>query len=131
MALRTLKYNKEDGLFYDADGYPVQRKPITEIKMPYVMSDIKPYKSIAGEEKWITSRSWRREDLLRNDCTEMDPPKHKGFKNARFARKRGLPLNPEICKDQNAAERHNRELHDAGKERRPAFKGRAWQKATA
>lgn len=132
MALRTIKYNPKDGLWYDKDGEVVQHKPeyyTRGICMPYIMSDIKPYKSIVGDEKWITSRSWRREDLIRNNCTEMDPPKHKGFKNARFARKRGLPLNPEICKDQNAAERHNRELHDAKKERRKAFAGRKWKES--
>ena len=135
LGLNWKRYNPDDGQFYDRNGEIVQNKPevyTREIAMPYVMRDITPYKSPAGDHKLITSRSWRREDLAVHNCTEADPPaKPRGFKNARFARKRGLPLNAEICKDQNAAENHNRELHDASKERRPAFKGRAWRKATA
>ena len=38
----------------------------------------------------------RREDLARNGCVEVEPRrKPRGFKNARFAKKRGLPLNQE------------------------------------
>ena len=121
--LNWKRYNPEDGQFYDRDGNIVQNKPevyTREIAMPYVWHDIKPYRSPI-DDRWITSRSWRREDLLINNCTEMDPPKQRGLKNARFARKRQMPLNPELCKDQNAAESHNRELHDARKQRRKPF----------
>jgi len=62
------------------------------IACPYVVRDISEYTSpIDGRP--ITSRSWRREDLARNDCVEVEPRKKpRGFKNARFAKKRGLPL---------------------------------------
>ena len=123
--LNWKRYNPEDEQWYDRNGEIVQNRPevyTREIAMPYIMSDITPYRSPAGDHKLITSRSWRREDMLRHNAVEYEPPaKPRGFKNARFARKRLLPLNPEICKDQNAAEKHNRELHDATKERRKPF----------
>ena len=69
-----------------------------DFPMPSLMRDIEEYRSpING--KPITSRSHRREDLKANGCVEWEPgigTKHKrekGFKNARFARKHGLPLN--------------------------------------
>ena len=61
------------------------------ICMPMVMRDIPEYRSpIDG--KPITSRSHRREDLARNGCIELDPPKPRGFKNKRFAKKHNLPI---------------------------------------
>lgn len=62
------------------------------IACPQIMRDIPEYTSpIDG--KPITSRSWRREDLARNGCVEVEPRrKPRGFKNERFAKKRGLPL---------------------------------------
>jgi len=62
------------------------------IRMPFVMRDIPEYASpIDG--KPITSRSHRREDLARNGCVEVEPRKKpRGFKNERFATKRGLPV---------------------------------------
>jgi len=66
-----------------------------QLACPQIMRDIPEYRSpIDG--KPITSRSWRREDLTRNGCVEVEPRrKPRGFKNARFAKKRGLPLNQE------------------------------------
>ena len=68
--------------------------------MPTLMRDIDEYLSpIDG--KPITSRSHRREDLKANGCVEWEPgigtkfKREKGFKNPRFARKHGLPLNEE------------------------------------
>jgi hypothetical protein len=57
-----------------------------------VRSDIAEYRSpIDG--RLITSRAQRREDLLRNDCVEADPPPHRrGYRNPRFALRRRLPL---------------------------------------
>lgn len=108
------------GRMVDRDGFPMlnqAERASEEIKCPMVMRDIPEYQSPI-DDRWITSRSHRREDLKRNDCVEMDPPKKpRGFKNERFARKRGLYLNPEICKDQNAAERHNAKLYDTRKRR--------------
>ena len=66
-----------------------------EICAPMVMPDIPEYRSpIDG--KLITSRSHRRYDLEKNDCILSPPPKKpRGYKNPKFALKRGLPLNEE------------------------------------
>jgi hypothetical protein len=113
------RYVYRDGRMVDRDGMPMltQYDLAGEPCAPQVMRDTEPYRSpIDG--RWITSRSWRREDMARNGCVEADPPKRKrGLKNERFARKHGHLLNPEICKDQNAAERHNARLSDARKRR--------------
>lgn len=72
-------------------GAPMEVKDPNAICAPMVMSDIPEYRSpIDG--KMITSRSERREDLARNGCVEVDPPKKRGFKNSRFAKKHHLPL---------------------------------------
>lgn len=109
------RYWYRDGKIVDADGMPMlnQYELAGEPCAPQVMRDTAEYQSpIDG--RLITSRSHRREDLKRNGCIEMDPPKRqRGFKNERFAKKRGLKLNPELVKDQNAAERHNRALYDS------------------
>jgi hypothetical protein len=62
---------------------------------PRVWRDIPEYRSpIDGRP--IASRSERREDLRRNGCVEIDPPRRpRGYRNARFAAKRGLRLNEE------------------------------------
>lgn len=63
---------------------------------PMVMRDIPEYRSpIDGSV--ISSRSFRREDLKKNNCVEWDPAfsptRGKAeFKNARFAKKHGLKL---------------------------------------
>lgn len=77
-------------------GAPMPKPYAGQVVAPMVVSDIPEYRSpINGE--LITSRSQRREDLKKNGCVEIDPPKRpRGFKNARFARKHGLPLNPEL-----------------------------------
>lgn len=112
------RYWFRNGDVRDADGLPMlshnelAHEP-SQIRTPQVMRDIPEYRSpIDG--KMITSRSYRREDLKANDCVEVDPPKRpRGYKNERFAKKRGLKMNPEIAKDQNSAERHNRTLYDS------------------
>jgi hypothetical protein len=111
------RYVYRDGRMVDRDGLPMlSRNEMahneSQICAPMVMRDIPDYRSpIDG--RWITTRSERREDLRRNNCVEADPPKRKWrLKNERFAAKRGLKLDPEICKDQNEAERHNRAVHD-------------------
>lgn len=72
-------------------GEPMKIDHPGAICAPMVMRDIPEYRSpIDGS--LITSRSQRREDLKRNDCVEVDPPKKRGFKNARFAKKHNLPL---------------------------------------
>lgn len=114
--MRT-RYVYRDGRMVDAHGFPMvghneMARDESQIRSPMVMRDIKPYASpIDG--KMIESRSHRRYDLESNGCVEVDPPrKPRGLKNERFAAKRGLAVNPEISKDQNEAERHNRALHD-------------------
>lgn len=60
---------------------------------PQIMKDIPDYRSpIDG--RLITSRSHRREDLKRNNCVEVDPPKggSRGYRNPTFAIPRGLKL---------------------------------------
>lgn len=113
------RYFYRDGRMVDRDGMPMlnQFELAGEVCAPMVMRDTPEYRSpIDG--RLITSRSHRREDLRRNNCVEVDPPRRpRGLKNERFARKRALPLNPEVCKDQNAAERHNRALHDSSRRR--------------
>lgn len=76
-------------------GEPMPVPERGEICRPYVCGDIAEYASpVTGQ--MITSRSQRREDLKRNDCYEIDPPKRKrGIGNPRFAAKHGLPLDEE------------------------------------
>jgi hypothetical protein len=86
-----------DGQFVDRKtGAPMDKPYAGQVVAPRVMSDIPEYRSpIDGT--LITSRSQRREDLKRNDCVEVDPPKRpRGFKNERFAKRHGLPINPEL-----------------------------------
>lgn len=60
---------------------------------PAVIGDIPEYLSpIDGRP--ISSRSYQREDLKRNNCVLAEPRKdRRGYKNAAWAKKRGLPLN--------------------------------------
>jgi hypothetical protein len=76
-----------------ASGEPMQLSAPATVAAPIVQSDIAEYRSpIDGQ--LITSRSQRREDLRRHGCVEAEPrPTHKrGYRNPRFATKRGLPL---------------------------------------
>ncbi len=90
------RYVRRDGAW--RDPHTNEPMPIPErdgVCAPRVMSDIPEYRSpIDG--KLITSRSQRRYDLESNNCVEADPPKRKkGYRNKRFAERRGLPLNEE------------------------------------
>lgn len=89
------RYVWRDGHFRDRDGNPMPVPERDEICTPQVISDIPEYRSpIDGS--LITSRSQRRYDLESNGCYEMDPPKtRRGYRNPKFAAKRGLPLNEE------------------------------------
>ena len=73
-------------------GEPMEVRDHNAICAPMVISDTPEYRSpIDG--RLITSRSHRREDLKRNDCVEVGPPKRpRGFKNEAYARKHNLPL---------------------------------------
>ena len=83
-----------NGAFRDpTTGEPMPIPERDGVCCPIIRSDIEPYLSpIDGRP--ITSRSHRREDLIRNDCVEADPrPKDKrGYRNKRFAQKHGLPM---------------------------------------
>lgn len=114
--MRT-RYRWDGQRMVDRDGFPMVganqlAQSEYQICAPMVMRDTPEYASpIDG--RMITSRSWRREDLARNNCIEADPPRRpKGIKNERFAAKRGLAMNGDIAKDGRAAERHNRALRD-------------------
>lgn len=91
------RYVWRDGRFRD----PITNEPMPVperdgVCCPLVQSDIAEYNSpINGA--LISSRSSRREDLKRNDCVEIDPPKKpRGYKNPTFARKRGLQLREDV-----------------------------------
>jgi hypothetical protein len=59
------------------------------IAMPQICSDIPEYASpVTGEI--IGSRSHRREDLKKNNCYEIDPPKPRGFKNRAWCDRKGI-----------------------------------------
>jgi hypothetical protein len=74
-------------------GAPMALPARDAVCVPRVQSDIAEYRSpIDGRP--ITSRSERREDLRRNGCVEVDPPKRpRGYRNRKFAVKRGLRMN--------------------------------------
>lgn len=91
------RYVWRDGRFRDrATNEPMPIPERDGVCCPLIQSDITEYRSpIDGS--MITSRSARREDLKRNDCVEVDPPKKpRGYKNPNFARKRGLPLREDV-----------------------------------
>jgi hypothetical protein len=57
----------------------------SHLACPMVMRDTTEYRSpIDGA--LITSRSQRREDLRRNNCIEVDPPKHRVFRREKYAK---------------------------------------------
>lgn len=88
------RYVWRDGCFRDRDGNPMDLPERGGICMPMVQSDIEPYLSpIDGKE--ISSRSTRRYDLEKNGCVEAPPAKKRGYRNPKFAVKRGLKLNEE------------------------------------
>ena len=84
-------WDKDASRFVDRKTREPMQVNTRAICMPMVMRDIPEYRSpIDGS--LITSRSHRREDLARNGCIELDPPKPRGFKNKRFAKKHNLPI---------------------------------------
>jgi len=84
-----------DGQFVDVQtGEAMAIPERSEICMPLIQSDIPEYRSpIDG--KMITSRSERREDLKRNNCIEIDPPKRdKVFRTRKWAKGNGGEWDP-------------------------------------
>lgn len=104
------RYWYRNGDVRDADGMPMlghneMAHSPEQIRAPMVMRDIQDYQSPI-DDRWITSRSWRREDLRRNDCVESDPPKRKrGIVNEAFAKRRSM----RVCEATVEATRHRRE----------------------
>lgn len=90
------RYVRRDGQWVDPlTNEPMEMPERDGVCCPMVIGDIEPYASpIDG--KMITSRSARRYDLESNNCREVDPPKRpRGYKNKKFAERRGLKLNEE------------------------------------
>ncbi len=66
------------------------------IAVPYIASDIKPYRSVASG-KMVDGRSARREDLKRTGCREVDPSEYKAetCRTEKWAKRLGLPHVPD------------------------------------
>jgi hypothetical protein len=84
---------KDDGFFDRETGARMEVRDRNAICTPTVIRDIPEYRSpIDGRP--ISSRSHQREDLKRNNCVLAEPRKKpRGYRNAAWAKKRGLPLN--------------------------------------
>jgi hypothetical protein len=104
------RYFYRNGNIVDRDGFPMLSHnelahDESQIRAPMVMRDIEPYRSPI-DDRWITSRSWRREDLKANNCVEADPPKRKrGYVNPTFAKKQGV----RVCEESIEAQRHRKD----------------------
>jgi hypothetical protein len=95
------RYVRRDGVMVNrATGEPMLtvEQWLAPVQCPMVLSDIPEYASpIDG--RMITSRSERREDLLRNNCVEagdMKSPTGGKIRNKAFAAKRGLKVSEEF-----------------------------------
>jgi hypothetical protein len=95
------RYVRRDGRLVErSTGEPLltDEQRAAPITCPMIMSDIPEYASpIDG--RMITSRSERREDLLRNNCVEagdMKSPTGGKIRNKAFAAKRGLKVSEEF-----------------------------------
>lgn len=87
------RYIWRDGKFVDRQtGAPMAKPFAGSIAMPTIIPDIPEYRSpIDG--KLITSRSARREDLIRSGCVPYEPsmkPKHEKFEAFEERRRRTL-----------------------------------------
>jgi hypothetical protein len=89
------RYVWRDGCYRNpSTNEPMPIPERDEICAPLVQSDIQEYRSpIDG--KLIGSRSTRRYDLEANGCVEAPPSKKRGYRNPKWALKRGLKLNEE------------------------------------
>jgi hypothetical protein len=68
----------------------------SDLPAPYVVRDTPAYKSPLGDGLVIEGRAARREHLKRNNCREVDPSEFAPrYKNERFAKKHGLPYEPD------------------------------------
>ncbi len=68
--------------------------PVESLSRLSVIPDIEPFISPASGE-YIGGRAQRREDMKRTGCVPYErlPGAPQGYRNARFAKKHGLPLN--------------------------------------
>jgi hypothetical protein len=90
--MREIYVWRRDGFYCKRTGEPM-RLPVRDgVCCPRIQGDIAEYLSpVTGLP--VGSRSARREDLLRHGCIEVDPPKRRrGYRNPRFAHRRGLPV---------------------------------------
>jgi hypothetical protein len=95
------------GLYNLKTGYMMDAGQGDVISAPMVMRDTPDYYSVVSD-KWVTSRSWRREDLKRTGCIEMDPPRKRHKRpliNKAFAERNGKP---ELW-DKDRAQDHERD----------------------
>lgn len=82
------------GFVHPSTGEPMPMPEREGVCCPAVYGDIPEYLSPLGTGM-ITSRSQRRYEMEKHDCVEAPPRKKRGYRNARFAKKHGLPLNEE------------------------------------
>lgn len=76
---------------YYASKWAEAAKNVSDLPMPYVRGDLKPYKSpITGQT--VEGRAARREELAKYNCREVDPSEYKPvYKNYEFCQRRQLP----------------------------------------
>lgn len=89
----TLDGWEGEGLYNVKSGAAMMQEQRIELCAPQVMRDTPEYLSpVTGRP--IDGRAARREDLKRNNCYEIDPPRRpRGFKNPAFAAKYGKRVN--------------------------------------
>jgi hypothetical protein len=77
-----------------ATGEPMET--IDRVCVPHILSDIKPYKSMASG-KLIDGRAAQREDLKRSGCRLADPSEWKpeGCRTKKWADRLGMDHNPD------------------------------------
>ena len=105
-------FDRETGNLIDKAEYYARKfgevaSVTSDLPMPYIRSDIKPYTSpVTG--KVIEGRAARREDLARSGCREVDPIEYKPiYRNYEFCQKHRLPymgdaIPPPMTKDEKA-----------------------------
>lgn len=74
-----------------ATGEPDEDDRPFSFAAPYIVSDIKPYRSVVSN-KMIDGRLDRREDLKRTGCREVDPSEYTPTcRTEKWARRLGVP----------------------------------------
>jgi hypothetical protein len=90
-----MRYVYRDGEWRDPSTDEPMSVPDT-VAVPYIASDIKPYRSVASG-KMIDGRSAQREDLKRNGCRLVDPSEWKieTARTAKWAKRFGVDHVPD------------------------------------